>query len=88
MSHEKAYLVMIDNVDPWENVDEKLGISRVSSSHTLNIVGYLRRAIQWLTLLDLVDHFPHIHFNLPGVLGKTVEAFCGKVSTSVGYPID
>jgi hypothetical protein len=78
MPRKKTDLVVVDNVDPWENVDEQLGVSRVSSSHTLDIVGYLRSAIQWLAFLHLVDHFPHVHFNLPGVLGETVETFCGR----------
>lgn len=66
---------MVDNVDPRENVDEQLRVSGVSSSHTLDIVGYLRSAIQWLALLHLIDHFPHIHFDLPPVLGETIEPF-------------
>lgn len=76
MPQKKTHLVVIDNVDPWQNMDEQLGISGVPSSHTLNIVGYLRGAIQRLSFLHLVDHFPHIHFNLPGVLGEPVETFC------------
>lgn len=69
---------MVDNVDPRENVDEQLGVSRVPSCHSLDIVRHLRSAVQGLALLHLIDHLPHIHFDLPGIFREPVETFCRK----------
>lgn len=69
---------MVDNIDPRENVDEQLGVSRIPRSHSLNIVGHRRSTVQRLAFLDFADHLLHIHFNLPSVLSESVEAFCDK----------
>lgn len=69
---------MVDNVDPRENVDEQLGVSRVPGCHSLDIVRHLRSAVQGLALLHLTDHLPHIHFDLPSIFREPVETFCRK----------
>ena len=78
-----ANLVVVDDVEPRKNVDEQLRVPRVTRSHTLDVIGDLRGTVQGLSLLHFVDHFPHVHLNLPGVLGESVETFCSLVSYSI-----
>lgn len=75
------YLVVVDKVDPWDDVDEEFGVTRVTGSHALEVGGHLGLAVQRLALLDLIDHLASVALNLSGVLGETVETFCECVRT-------
>ena len=58
-------LVVVDNVNPRKDVDEQLGIPRVTSSNTLKVRRNSGVAIQRLASLDLLYHLPHVPLNLP-----------------------
>lgn len=79
----RTNLIVVDNVDPREDVDEELGVPGVTGSNTLNIIGHLRDTVQGLALLHLVNHLAHVPLNLPGVLGEAVETSCQHVSILV-----
>lgn len=86
MRHVKvgANLVVVDDVEPRKNMDEQLRVPRVTSSNTLDIVGDLRGTVKGLSLLHLINHFPHVHLYLPGILGESVETLCDLMSNSIG----
>lgn len=78
VGRHKTNLIVVDDVDPWQDVDEQLRVPRVPSSHTLEIGRHLGFAVQGLALLHLVNHLPHIHLDFPGVLGESVETLCSE----------
>src|SRR5690606_37698096 len=50
----RTYLIVIHNVEPWDNVQKYLGVSGVSSGNTLHVLGQEGLAVQWLSSLNLV----------------------------------
>ena len=73
-------LIVVDNVEPRNNVGKQLRIPRVSGSNALEIRRELGCAIERLSLLNFIDHFSHIHFHLARVLSEAVEAICACIS--------
>lgn len=69
-----AYLVMVHHIEPWNNMGKETGISRVTGGNALEVFWELWFAVEWLPLLDLVDHFAHILFDLACVFCEAVEA--------------
>lgn len=75
-----TYLVVVDDVDPGNDMNEQLRVPRVPSCHALQIGRQLGVAIQGLAMLDPVNHLSHIHLNFPGVLRESIEATYDIVS--------
>lgn len=73
-----TYLVMIDEVGPWNDLCHQGRISAVSRRHTLHVGRQAAVAVQWLALLDFVHHFPHVHLNFSVVLCPAVESYCSE----------
>ncbi|KAM3087328.1 hypothetical protein ACMFMG_012196 [Clarireedia jacksonii] len=73
-------LVVINKVKPRYHMHEDSGISRVPTSHTLDIWRSTANTIQRLALLHFVDHLPHIHFLLSFVFREAVESHYLMVS--------
>ena len=67
---------VVDKVWPWNDVTECGRIARVPVSNSLHVLGHLGLSVQGLALLNLVDHFAHVHLDLAAVLTRTVEAHC------------
>ena len=73
-------LIVVDSVEPRENMDEQLRIPRVSCCHSLQVSGNFRGTIQRLATLDLINHLPVVQFDFPRVFCEPVEAVCTSVS--------
>lgn len=73
---ESSHLIMVDKIEPWHDVEEDLGVSRVAGSDSLHIRGQDRLSVQRFFSLDLLYHLFHIHVYFPLVLGPTPEAHC------------
>jgi hypothetical protein len=73
-----AVVWVVDEVGPHHNVCESSCVSRVPVCDALHVLGHLGGAVERLALLDLVDHFPHVHLDLAAVLAGSVEATCGR----------
>jgi hypothetical protein len=71
-----AVVWVVDEVGPHHNVSESACVSRVPVCNALHVLGHLGGAVERLALLDLVNHFPHVHLDLAAVLAGSVEAAC------------
>lgn len=72
---------MIDDIKPRQNMDKKIGISRVPSSHALHVGGDGGGSVEGGTGLGFADHFLHIHVDFSRVFGESVEPVWNLVST-------
>lgn len=69
-----AVLVVVDKVEPGHCADEEGRVSALAGSNALQVRAQLALAVEGLTGLDLVNHLAHVHLDLAGVFGGTVEA--------------
>lgn len=71
-----AVLVVVDKVEPGDGIEEGGGVPRLPRRDALHVWAQRAHAVQWLAALDLVDHLPHVHLDLPCVLAHAVEPHC------------
>lgn len=69
-------LVVVDKVEPWQDVQPDSTVSRVSRRNSLHVWGKGGCAVEWLAGLDLGDHLLHVALDFAAVLTEPVEAHC------------
>src|SRR4051794_3507684 len=65
---------MVDKVEPRYCAEEEGRVSALSRRNALQVGAQPALAIEGLAGLDLAHHLSHVHLNLAGVLGGTVES--------------
>ena len=74
---------MVDDVEPWHDVDPGASISALSAGDTLHVLGQSAGAVDWLAALDFADHLTHVHVDFAAVFSEAIEAVCLSLVSAV-----
>lgn len=74
-SRVEAYLIVIYEICPWQDMTQQGRVSAVPCRNALHVWCQVTVSIKWLPLLDFIYHLPHIHLDFSVIFLPAVEPY-------------